>query len=192
MDPLLDPSDLPRDLLVPELDLPPVVQAPRVADAPGVALAPPVAEARHSIDAAPAAAGAELELAATPRWHVATGVRSKACPVCLCELSVGQWVCHECGERLGVDHGLVVAGAAFAERASPGQEPHRGALEAVAGAVPMAVGKRLLLYPLLAAFFCNLLIPCRFHQTGACLLLALAGAVVVFAHAAVSARSTRG
>jgi len=176
MDPLLD---LPPDLPVPELDLARAVEAP-----------PRAVEAPRIVEPPSAAPGGALELAVAPRWHVATGVRSKACPVCLCELSLAQWVCHECGERLGVDHGLVVAGAPWAERPS-GRQPRRlhGALQALADAAPMSVGKRLLLYPLLAIFFCNLLIPCRFHQTGACLLLALVGAVIVLAHAAVAARS---
>lgn len=179
MDPLLDLPDLP----VPDLDLPPVVEAPPVAEAL------PRVEAPRLVPPPTDGPGSALELAVAPRWHVATGVRSKACPVCLCELSLAQWVCHECGERLGVDHGLVVAGAPWAERASAPRAPLHGALQGLADAVPMSVGKRLLLYPLLAIFFCNLLIPCRFHQTGACLLLALAGAVVVLAHAAVAARS---
>ncbi|HQY62852.1 MAG: hypothetical protein IPF92_07230 [Myxococcales bacterium] len=162
----LDLRDLPPDLPVPELDLPP----PRGVEGEAPRVEP----------------GEPLELADAPAWHVATGVRTRACPVCQCELGLTQWACHECGERLGADSGLALAGSTVPARgdwrAEPPHAGGRGALAAIADAVPLGVGKRLLLYPLLAAFFCNLLIPCRFHETWACLVLALFGGVVVAAH----------
>lgn len=166
-------SDLPADLSVPELDLPRAVEVPSYAVEVPSRPEPEV----------------PLELAALPGWHVATGVRSKPCPVCLAELPLTQSVCHECGERLVEESGLVVAGSSWtsparvARQATPAPPPPRtGALVALADAIPLGVGKRLLLYPLLAIFFCRLLIPCRFHETGVCLLLALFGGLVVVAH----------
>lgn len=65
-------------------------------------------------------------------------------------------------------------------------EPPAQFLVHVADVLPMGVAKRVLLYPLLFAFFANLLVPCRFHSTGACLLLAAVGLLGVYANRKVS------
>ncbi len=171
----------PRDLatIVPDLELPPSAPAAACARAEAPEGEPPA-----------------IELSEVPARRIYTGVRSRGCPVCQTELPLAQRICHECGERL-FEEGLVLSaegqraplvgpsyglprGATWTTPAQP--VPVSGPLAVVADHLPMSVAKRLLLYPLLAVFFCNLLIPCRFHQTGFALALALVGLLGVVAH----------
>jgi hypothetical protein len=152
---------------------------------PSRAAASGVAGPRPSVGAEAAPDTPELELAVEPLRPHATGVRSLPCPVCQAELAADVGVCPECGERL-FDADLVVpvdGGRAMVQvrAASVVREPH-GLAEEVSSHFPMAVAKRVLVYPLLFAFFANLLIPCRFHSTWACLVVSLVGLVGVVAN----------
>jgi hypothetical protein len=135
----------------------------------------------------------ELELAVAPVRAHATGVRSLPCPVCQAELGADVGVCPECGERL-FDADLVApfdGGRAMVPvRAASIVRELVTLADEVATSFPMAAAKRVLVYPLLLAFFANLLVPCRFHSTWACLLVSAVGLVGVAAN--VRARRSGG
>jgi hypothetical protein len=126
-----------------------------------------------------------FELAPPPARAV-TGVRSWPCPVCQCELPRDQRVCPECGERMFDEAMLVpydhVRGVPTLPHARFEETTESAFWVHAADLLPVFVAKRLLLYPLLFAFFANLLVPCRFHSTGACLLLAVVGLVGMWAN----------
>lgn len=165
--------------VVPDLVLPPPADGASASKAPAVA--------DDALDLP------ELELAVAPVRAHATGVRSLPCPVCQAELGADVRVCPECGERL-FDADLVVpfdGGRAMVpvRAASVVREPV-GLADELASSFPMAAAKRVLVYPLLLAFFANLLVPCRFHSTWACLLVSAVGLVGVVAN--VRARRNGG
>lgn len=126
-----------------------------------------------------------FELAPPPARAV-TGVRSWPCPVCQFELPRDQRVCPECGERMFDEAMLVpfdhVRGVPTLPHARLEETTVPGLWVDAADLLPVFLAKRLLLYPLLFAFFANLLVPCRFHSTGACLLLAVVGLVGMYAN----------
>lgn len=123
-----------------------------------------------------------IELAVIPPRLVVTGVRSWPCPVCQCELPREQYVCPECGERMTDELAFMGSGHLPTPEAGLTTEGPSGFLVQAADILPMAVAKRLLVYPLLFAFFANLFVPCRFHSTGSCLLLASLGLLGVYAN----------
>ena len=132
----------------------------------------------------------ELELADVGVKHVATGVRSWPCPTCQAEVPRDQRICAECGERLFDEsmllsfdavRGVPVLPLAVRESADLGA-PASFASH-VADVLPRSMAKRLFVYPLLFAFFCNLLVPCRFHETGLCLFVAGLGLFALWANA---------
>ena len=134
----------------------------------------------------------EIELADVGVKHVATGVRSWPCPTCQAEVPRDQRICAECGERL-FDESMLLAfdpvrGVPVLPLAVRESADARGPLSfasQVADVLPRSIAKRLLVYPLLFAFFCNLLIPCRFHETGLCLLVAGVGIFGLWANTKV-------
>lgn len=132
----------------------------------------------------------EIELADVGVKHVATGVRSWPCPTCQAEVPRNERICAECGERLFDESMLLpfdpVRGVPVLPLAVRESSDVRGPLSfasQVADVLPRSIAKRLLVYPLLFAFFCNLLVPCRFHETGLCLFVAGVGLFGLWANA---------
>lgn len=154
---------------VPELDLSTDRHSPRPPRA--------LAMVEPSLDDDPRDAP-PLELSVEPSRPHATGVRSWPCPVCQTELARDVLRCPECGERLGQDPFAVPPSYALAPTANRASAPF---WDEAAALLPIGVAKRLLVYPLLLAFFANLLVPCRFHATLPCLFLAAIGLVGVVA-----------
>lgn len=130
-----------------------------------------------------------LELAVEPARPAATGVRSWPCPVCQVEVPRDQRICPDCGERM-FDEAMLLPFDASAVGTSMAPyakvAPKERWLSEIADLLPMSVAKRVFVYPLLFAFFANLFIPCRFHSTGACALLALLGLIGVYANAKIA------
>jgi len=120
-----------------------------------------------------------LELAVVPQRPHATGVRSRPCPVCETELARDVLRCPECGEPM--PECPLVMPHSYALAYEP-PSPRSPFFEEVASVLPTSFAKRLFVYPLLLAFFANLLVPCRFHGTFACLALSLVGLLGLFAH----------
>jgi hypothetical protein len=131
----------------------------------------------------------EIELADVGVKHVATGVRSWPCPTCQAEVPRDQRICAECGERLFDESMLLtfdpVRGVPVLPLAVREPDHVRGAssfASHVVDVLPRSIAKRLFVYPLLFAFFCNLLVPCRFHETGLCLFVAGIGLLGLWAN----------
>ncbi len=123
-----------------------------------------------------------LELAIEPRRPDATGVRSWPCPVCQAELPRDVFTCPECGERMMDDPFAPYSAYVVAPDSAIAPRPAPRWLQEVADVLPIGVAKRIFVYPLLFAFFANLFVPCRFHSTGVCVLIAAIGFLGVIAH----------
>lgn len=146
-------------------------------------------ESRRSTNVQSESPPLEIELADIGVKHVATGVRSWPCPTCQAEVPRDQRICAECGERLFDESMLLtfdpvrgVPVLPLAVRESADLRAPASFASHVADVLPRSVAKRLFVYPLIFAFFCNLLVPCRFHETGLCLLAAGVGLLGLWAN----------